>query len=49
MSDVETEKLLWLSCCHMELMNAGSFEPMKLDVPLSREIASLVQSNDLGP
>ena len=49
MSDVEKEKLLWLSRCHMELMNAASFEPMKLDVPLLREIASLVQSNDLGP
>jgi len=49
MSDVETEKLLWLSCCHRELMNAANFEPMKLDVPLLREIASSVQSNDLGP
>ena len=49
MSDVEKEKLLWLSRCHMELTNAESFEPMKLDVPLLREIASLVQSNDLGP
>ena len=49
MTDAEKDQFLWLRYCHKELMNVERFEPMKLDVVLSLEIASEVPSINPGP